>query len=119
MLGRRPGAGQEDHRYAHMCLWEQTQSLVVTCLHPRPTEIPQPWTSPTTPVCNQGPQSSQAPQEASFSQAHWPTSPLRCMMLSGAQYPWAASSPVLQHNHTLDPWPGSVGEQVLSETQIL
>lgn len=33
--------------------------------------------------------------------------------------PWATSSPVLWHNHMLDPWPGSLGEQVLSETQKL
>ena len=25
----------------HTCEWEQTQSLAVICLHPRPTEIPE------------------------------------------------------------------------------
>lgn len=58
MLGRRTTG-------MHTREWEQTQSLVVTCLHPRPTEIPELWTSPTTSVCNQGPRSSQAPQGAS------------------------------------------------------
>ena len=112
MLGRRTTGMQT-------CEWEQTQSLVVTCLHPCPTEIPEPWISPTTPVCSQGPRPSQAPQGASCSWAHGPTSPPRRMTLSGAQYPWATSSPVLWRNHTFDPWPGSLGEQVLSETQIL
>ena len=80
MLGRRT-----TDRHTRVC--GNRHSLVVTCLHPHPTETPQPWTSPTTPVCNQGPGSSQAPQEASCSQAHWPTSPLRCMMLEWSSVP--------------------------------